>query len=286
MKKRVVLCPNPFRDRGLECTRATADLLKSAGFDVSVCLIDERWKDIAMQGVEIEDFESIVDDATLVVTLGGDGTILHTARRLIGHNVPMVGVNLGTVGFLAELKDSEIMRLITAAEGNFTPSVRMMLKVEIVRDNQIIFEDYALNEIVMRGLGQAVHVSVAGDGRKIYKFMGDGIIVATPTGSTAYSLSAGGPLVEPTAENIILTPLCAHVLAAKSFVLAPDRVVTVVSPDKPEAQRAISVDGGRLITIEADDSLRIRKSGYQTLLAHVGYKGFYDIVYEKLGDSR
>ena len=286
MKKRVVLCPNPLRDRGLECTGATAELLKSAGFDVRICLVEGHNEDTLASSLKFEEFESAIDDASLIVTLGGDGTILHTARRLIGHNVPIVGVNLGTVGFLAELKASEIMRLITAAEGNFTPSIRMMLKVEIVRDNQIIFEDYALNEIVMRGLGQAIHVSVAGDGRKIYKFMGDGIIVATPTGSTAYSLSAGGPLVEPTAENIILTPLCAHVLAAKSFVLAPDRVITVVSPEKPETPRAVSVDGGRLITMEPDDSLRIRKSGYQTLLAHVGYKGFYDIVYEKLGDSR
>lgn len=284
--KKVILCPNPNRDIDLECTIETKQLLESAGFEVKVCLLYGEGEETSSCDLSFDDFEEELEDAVLVVTLGGDGTILHTARRLLGHSVPIVGVNLGKLGFLAELKCSEIARLIAAAQGSYMPSPRMMLKVEVIRGNQIVFEDYSLNEIVLRGMGQAVNISASGDGRKIYEYMGDGVIIATPTGSTAYSLSAGGPLVEPTAENIILTPLCAHVIAAKSFVLAPDRVVSVISPELFGKSWLMSVDGGELVTLESDDYIQIRKSGYQTMLAHVGYKGFYDIVYDKLGDSR
>jgi NAD+ kinase len=199
--------------------------------------------------------------------------------------VPIIGVNLGTVGFLAELECCDITRLITAAEGNYTPSPRMMIKVELERGGKTIFSDYALNDVAIHGITQTIHMVAQGDGRRIIEFSGDGLVVSTPTGSTAYSMSAGGPLVEPTAENIILTPICAHALAARSFVLAPDRVVTVNISCIRGRSAIISVDGGRF-DVQDGDVLRVRKSGYQTVLAHVGYKGFYDIVFEKLGERK
>lgn len=286
-KNRVVLCPNPYRDKDLRYTFEIKAMLEKEGVEVKVCMLysddNEKFSSI----IKLDDLQQSVQGALLIVTLGGDGTILHTARKLLGCHVPMVGINLGRVGFLAELSPTELTRLIAASQGKFTTSPRMMLKVEIIRKNEVIFEDYCLNEIVFRGTGQAaVSVCVSGDGRKIYEFQGDGIIVATPTGSTAYSLSAGGPIVEPTAENIILTPLCAHVLAVKPFVLTAGRVIQIAGQCIDGKSRGISVDGSALIALSEDDHIRIRKSGYQTFLAHVSYKGFYDIVYEKLGDSR
>lgn len=286
-KNRVVLCPNPYRDKDLKYTLEAKSMLEKEGVEVKVCLLYCDKGEAPDIGIQFEDLQQSAEGASLVVTLGGDGTILHTARKLLGSHVPMVGINLGRVGFLAELGTNELRRLIAAAQGKFRTSPRMMLKVEIIRRNEVIFEDYCLNDVVFRGTSQsAISISVSGNGRKIYDFRGDGIIVATPTGSTAYSLSAGGPIVEPTAENIVLTPLCAHVLAVKPLVLTAGSVIEIAGSCVDGKTRAISVDGSELIALGDDDHIRIRKSGYQTFLAHVSYKGFYDIVYEKLGDSR
>lgn len=284
-KRKVILRPNPARDHKLKVTLETRALLEKAGFEVHICPLFEN-DECASLGVEFTPLEDVIDCSELLVCLGGDGTLLHTARKIIGHRIPIIGVNLGNVGFLAELGENDLDRLITAAKGRYTPSPRMMLKVEIVRDNEVIYEDYALNEVILRGYVQAININASGDGRKMLEFNGDGLIIATPTGSTAYSLSAGGPLVEPTAENIILTPVCAHSLGARAFVLAPDRVVTVYVTDLHGKKKYISLDGCGSFDFETGDVLRIRKSGHQTLLAHVGSRGFYDIVYEKLGDRK
>lgn len=285
-KKRVVLCPNPYKDEGLEVTRQARALLENAGFEVKVT---PEYLDgdllLPSEGTDFCSLEDVIDGAELVVSLGGDGTIMHTARRMIGHLVPIIGVNLGTVGFLAELERGDIARLITAAEGNYTPSPRMMLEVELERGGEVIFSDYALNDVALHGITQTIHMLARGDGRRMLEFSGDGLVVATPTGSTAYSMSAGGPLVEPTAENLILTPICAHALAARSFVLAPDRVVTVDIRCIRGRSAIISVDGGRF-DVHDGDVLHVKKSRHQTLLAHVGSKAFYDIVFEKLGERK
>jgi len=285
-RKRVVLCPNPYKDEGLTVTAQARTLLENAGFEVKV---SPEYLDgdllLPADGADFCALEDAIDGAQLVVSLGGDGTIMHTARRLIGHFVPIIGVNLGTVGFLAELERGDIARLITAAEGNYTPSPRMMLEIALERGGEIIFSDYALNDVALHGITQTIHMLARGDGRRMLEFSGDGLVVATPTGSTAYSMSAGGPLVEPTAENLILTPICAHALAARSFVLAPDRVVTVDIRCIRDRNAIISVDGGRF-DVRDGDVLHVKKSRHQTLLAHVGSKAFYDIVFEKLGERK
>lgn len=285
MKRKVILCPNPYKDVDLKLTIEAMEMLTSAGFDVKIS--PEFLGDTGLhmpEELEYHELEEVIDGAVLVVSLGGDGTIMHTARRMIGHRIPIIGVNLGTIGFLAELERADIARLITAAEGNFTPSPRMMLRVELLRGGETVYSDYALNDVAVHGIAQTIHITACGDGRRILDFSGDGIVISTPTGSTAYSMSAGGPLVEPTVENIILTPICAHALVARSCVLAPDRVVTV-QVTRLRSRAIISLDGMD-VEVREGDVLQVQKSGYQTMLAHVGSKGFYDIVYEKLGDTK
>ena len=131
---------------------------------------------------------------------------------------------------------------------------------------------------------RVAELDVLADDELVTEVTGDGVIVATPTGSTAYSMSAGGPLVEPTVENIILTPICPHALLARSCVLAPDRVVTI-ELSRLRSKAMLSVDGVD-VAIEEGDTVRVKKSGYQTMLAHVGSQSFYDIVFEKLGDTK
>ena len=234
--------------------------------------------------VPLSSLYDVIDGASLVVSLGGDGTIMHTARRVFGCDLPIIGVNLGTVGFLAELERGDLPQLIDAAEGRFTPSSRMMLKVELLRGGEIVFSNYALNDVALHGIVQTIHMTARGDDRKILEFSGDGVVVSSPTGSTAYSMSAGGPIVEPTANNLILTPICAHALIARSFVLASDRVVTVQVTDL-RGRAFISADGGYFDVLDGD-VLRVCKAEHRTLIAHVGEKAFYDIVFEKLGEAK
>ena len=285
MKKRVILCPNPSKDLRLETSREAKTMLEAAGFEVcfSPELLDGRPADWP-EDLAICELEDVVEGAALVVSLGGDGTIMHTVRRMMGHSTPIIGVNLGTVGFLAELDRSELSMLLPAARGEFTPSQRMMLEIEVERGGEIIYRNYAINDVSLHGVVQMIRMTARGDGRKILEFSGDGIVISSPTGSTAYSLSAGGPIVEPTAENLILTPICAHALIARSFVLAPDRVVTVTVSDL-RCQALISADGNSF-EIRECDTLIVRNAKHKTVIAHVGNKAFYDIVYEKLGEAR
>lgn len=285
MKRKIVLCPNPYKDKNLEVTLEARDMLVRAGMEVAISpefLGDEG---ITLpENLEYQELEEALENAFLVVSLGGDGTIMHTARRMIGHKVAIIGVNLGNVGFLSELDRGDIARLVTAAQGGFTPSPRMMLKVELLRKGETVFSGYALNDATVHGVLQIIHIVACGDGRRILEFNGDGIVVATPTGSSAYSMSAGGPLVEPAVENIVLTPICPHALLARSCVLAPDRVVTV-EISRVRSRAMLSVDGVDM-ALEEGDTVRVRKAGHQTMFAHVGSKSFYDIVFEKLGDTK
>lgn len=284
MKEHVVLCPNPYRDIDLKHTEIAKNLLTGSGYAVLISPIFKAGKDIEFPAwLQAVPLEQAVKGASLIVSFGGDGTILHTARAAMSESVPIVGVNLGNKGFMAELEPDEISLLTDAAAGVYTPSVRMMLDVELVRGGRVIYSDSALNDAVIKGVVQTIQLTAFGDGQTITRLSGDGIIAATPTGSTAYSMSAGGPLVEPTAKNIILTPIAAHALAARSFVLAPDRQVSVTLGDLTGKQAVLSVDGGEAKPLDTADEVRIRQSKYHTLIAHIGNESFYDTAYDKLG---
>ncbi len=274
----VVLCPNVQRDGDLSYTTQIRTMLEADGHVVRVCPVcGEAEQDAGA-------LEAALDGADLLVTLGGDGTILRIAPRIMRHDVPLVGLNLGHVGFLTELDRDSAGLLRQAAAGKFTPVPRMMLDVEIRRNGQRAFFDTALNDAVISGIVQNVHMTALGDGKKILSFSGDGVIVSSPTGSTAYSMAAGGPLVEPGAEAIVLTPICAHMLAARSFVLSPERTITVLPQDVSEGRRCVlTADGRGLIDLADWDEVVVKKSRYRLLMADLGTKSFYETAFEKLG---
>lgn len=281
---RIVLCPNVQRDGGLACTKKVKAMLEQAGHEV---LISPVYGSAAGTGLRTQPLKTALEGAELLVTLGGDGTILHLAPLIMAHNVPLTGVNLGHKGFLTELDESCVDLLLKAAAGDYEIVPRMMLDVEIRRAGRTIFSDTALNEALISGIVQNVRLTALGDGERILAFSGDGIIVSSPTGSTAYSMSAGGPLVEPGAENIILTPICAHMLAARSFVLTPDRVVTVCPSDLgPDKRCILSVDGRGMTDLRENDQVVVKKSACKLLLAHLGTKSFYETAFEKLGERQ
>ena len=198
--KNVILTPNPYRDRNFQTVRSAIQILKDAGIQPKLCLpfeVDRNYelpKDLRFSRLDRE-----LPNAELVICFGGDGTILHMAKAATRRGVPLLGVNIGTMGFMAELESTELEKLAMLATGEFTTEKRMMLDVTVQRNRDILFHDICLNDaVITKGvIARIVHLSVKCDGVQAMECGGDGVIVATPTGSTAYSLSAGGPIVEP-----------------------------------------------------------------------------------------
>ena len=197
--KNIVLTPNPYRDKNFQTVRSAVEILKAAGLNPRVCLpfdIDRSYelpRDIRFHRLDRE-----LANAEMVICFGGDGTILHMAKAATKRGIPILGVNIGTMGFMAELESGELDKLTLLAEGKYTTDSRMMLDVTIQRDRDIIFHDICLNDVVVTkgAVARIVHLQVKCDGVQAMETGGDGIIISTPTGSTAYSFSAGGPIVE------------------------------------------------------------------------------------------
>ena len=194
--KNVILTPNPYRDRNFQTVRSAMQILKDAGLRVSLCLpfdVDRSYelpKDLRFSRLERE-----LNSADAVICFGGDGTILHTAKAATKRGIPILGVNIGTMGFLAELESAELSQLPKLATGDYRLDPRMMLDVTVQRDRDIIFHDICLNDVVVTkgAVARIVYLSVECDGVQALTCGGDGVIISTPSGSTAYNLSAGGP---------------------------------------------------------------------------------------------
>ena len=282
--KNVILTPNPYRDRNFQTVRSAIQILKDAGMRPTVCLtfdVDKSFelpKDIRFSRLERE-----LPGADVLVCFGGDGTILHTAKAATKRGIPILGVNIGTMGFMAELESTELHRLGQLASGDYTLDNRMMLDVTVQRDRDILFHDICLNDVVVTkgAVARIVYLSVECDGVQAMTCGGDGVIVATPSGSTAYSLSAGGPIVEPDARNIIITPICAHDMGSRCVVASDRRVVTVRMVQNARRNAYLSVDGGKALRLNMGDVATIRKSRFETKLVKLNNRSFYDVVNAK-----
>ena len=214
--------------------------------------------------------------ADLLIAIGGDGTVLNLARRSMEYQIPIIGVNFGDKGFLAELDGTEMDSLISAAKGNFRESHRMMLDVKLMRDGKVVYEDTALNDVVLKSVHNCIAVTTRILGQVASRFAGDGLIIATPTGSTGYSLSAGGPIVEPEARNMIVTPLAAHLLSAKAYVVSPNRELEITADRVRGRPTVITVDGNDVVDFFAGDELIVRRSAHETIIADLQLRPFYE----------
>ncbi|MBR0355237.1 MAG: NAD(+)/NADH kinase [Oscillospiraceae bacterium] len=279
----IALCPNPYRDTDLSFTKNVALLLGQAGFEAAVCpVFSDDEPDVIPKDVKACKITDVVDACTLAVVIGGDGTMLAVARQLHGRDLPMLGVNLGTKGFMTALEPENIALIVEAARGHYTISKRMMLDIALVRAGEVIYSDSVLNDAVIHGYGECVTITAWCNGQRMTGFTGDGVILSTPTGSTGYTMSAGGPIVEPDTENIILSPICAHVMGSRTFVLDPGREI-LIRMEKSHGRRAyLSADGNSVIDLENGDFLRVRRSEHHALMVDMGLKSFYEIAYEKL----
>ena len=282
--KNVILTPNPYRDKNFHTVREAMRILKEAGIQPKLCLpfeVDKSYelpKDLRFSRLDKE-----MQTADLVICFGGDGTILHMAKAATRKGIPILGVNIGTMGFMAELESTELDKLALLAKGEYTIDKRMMLDVTVQRDRDIIFHDICLNDVVMTkgAVARIVHLSVECDGVQAMECGGDGIIVSTPTCSTAYNLSAGGPIVEPEASNIIITPICAHDISSKSIVASDKRTITVQMVRNARRNAFLSVDGGKSLRMNMGDVAIIKKSNLETKLLRLKDRSFFDVVNAK-----
>ena len=285
-QKKIILYPNAQRDVGFVTARRVSEMLKKNGKRVVLC---PAFDNEATRFVPPPDIETaMIDDelpfAEMIITFGGDGTVLRAARAAANTGTPILGINLGGKGFIAELEPVEIALIERITTGGYNIENRMMLDIELLRDGMAISRNFALNDIVIKGDNKVIELMLFGDDQIISHFSGDGAVIATPTGSTAYSMAAGGPIVEPAASNIIVTPICAHTLEAKSFVLVSDRRVTVEIGYRKRNPAYMSADGGRHISIQSGDKIDVRKSARCARFVRLSKRNFYEKVSEKLGE--
>jgi len=287
--KKVIMTPNPYRDKDFATVRRASQILSEAGIEVRLCLpfeVDRSYdlpKDLKFSRLDRE-----LHDADLIICFGGDGTILHMSKTATRAGIPILGVNIGTMGFMAELESTELEQLKRLATGEYTIDKRMMLDVTVFRDRDIIFHDICLNDVVVTkgAVARIVHLAVECDGVEAIECGGDGVIVATPTGSTAYSLSAGGPIVEPAAHSILVTPICAHDVGSRCMVASDQRIITVRLTRNARRNAYLSVDGGKSVRLNMGDVTKIKKSNLETSLVRLKDRSFYDVVNQKFRENR
>lgn len=286
--KRVILTPNPYRDKNFQTVREAMRILQEAGMEVRLCLpfeVDKTYdlpKDLRFHRLDRE-----IVNAEVVICFGGDGTILHMAKMATKCGVPVLGVNIGTMGFMAELESTELDQLVRLASGDFSVDSRMMLDVTVRRDRDVIFHELCLNDAVITkgAVARIVHMNVECDGVRAMECGGDGIVVATPTGSTAYSLSAGGPIVEPEAGNILITPICAHDMGSRCIVVSDKRVITMGLTKNARRNAFLSVDGGKAVRLNMGDVTTVRKSEKVTKLIRLKNRSFFDVIHAKFKNN-
>lgn len=259
---------NKSKDVSLETTQRIQKYIESKGKE---CVL-------AVDG------KAVPKDIDCVLVLGGDGTLIRAARELRSYDVPMIGVNLGTLGYLTEVEVQNIESAIDQLVSD-KPVVeaRMMLKGTL--NNQL--EDIALNDIVLTRLGslRIIHFNIYVNGALLNSYQADGVIISTPTGSTGYNLSAGGPIVEPTASMIVITPICSHALNTSSIVLsAEDEIVLEVGQgrDGKVEEAGISFDGDRNIEVHTGDKIVIQKAKDTTKLLKLSKVSFLEILRKKM----
>ncbi len=233
------------------------------------------------------DYSAIGKQADLAIVLGGDGTMLNAARHLAGYRVPLVGVNQGRLGFMTDIARADMLTCIDdLLAGKFTPEKRMLLSGEIVRDGQVIASNLALNEIVVDkgAIGRLIDFDLYVDGEFLYNLRSDGLIVSTPTGSTAYSLSANGPILHPQVTGIALVPLCPHSLTNRP-VLVGDRNEIEIRIVRADDSR-VHFDGQVTFDLRPVDAVRIRRSEDSVCLLHPPGYSYFAMLREKLHWSR
>ena len=278
--------PNSEKDRAIENAQRIIDILSY--YDTVFSMHSKFRNDFSLGNISFYDNHSdAVANSDMVIAVGGDGTIIHMAKHAAEYNKPILGVNCGRIGFVANLEPAQLDQLPKLLTGEYQIDERMMFEVDINQcgnHRQL----YALNDVtVTRGsLSTMVELDVMLNSEFINSYRADGVILATPTGSTAYSLSAGGPVIEPHMKCILLTPICPHSLFSRSILFSDDSQVTIRPHDGYNKEIYATIDGIRSFKIETDDSITVSRSSQAVRFIKLTNKNFYRILSDKLNERR
>ncbi|HIT67200.1 MAG TPA: NAD(+)/NADH kinase [Candidatus Merdisoma merdipullorum] len=284
---RFYVITNSEKDKNLETTGRIYDYLKSRGCECTV-------REYQGKGQPQEAHFRYTDEAWIpegtecILVLGGDGTLIQAARDTVDRKIPLLGINLGTLGYLAEIEKSGIPdALDSLLLDNYTIEPRMLLEGSVYRETGGVIKNIALNDIVVNRAGalRVIDYEICVNGEYLNRYSADGMIVSTPTGSTGYSLSAGGPIVSPMASMIVVTPICPHTLTARSIVLSGgDRVAIHIGPGRRSGNEEafVTFDGEVSVPVETGDYVEIQRSEKTVNILKISRISFLEVLRNKM----
>lgn len=281
--KNIAVIPNELRDVELKETQKVISVLAGLGANV---FAEQKFRTKLSGAAEYGNAEQMLKYADAVVVLGGDGTILNIAPQAAIYGIPIVGINLGHLGFLAQAERGDYSKLEKLFTGNYSVTSCMMLDATVVKQGVEGAKFLALNDVVVSGGGKTkmINVSASVNGTNIGSYPADGLITATAVGSTAYSLSAGGAVLHPDLDAMIITPICPHTLRARSTVVRGSDEVWITPARSYRGDVTLLIDGEARGMLENDEYIKITKSKYRTRLIKLDDKNFFDVLREKLSD--
>lgn len=277
--KNIYIFPNTQKNGIENAVDKICEKLKK--YTKNIFITNEYKKSI--EGVKPMDISDFCGD--LIITIGGDGTIL-TAVNL-NKNTPILGVNLGHVGFLTELEITEINYIDDFFDDNYKVEERMMISADVMREKEVFLSEIVLNDVLIKTENsfRIMNVEILLDDTSVLDFGGDGVIVATPTGSTAYSLAAGGPVIEPDADCICVTPICANKFIANSFVFSANKTLKIKIKNRNNNLAYLAPDGNNPIRLEQSDEIIIKRADKSTKFIRIKDEKFYNTIKQKIGSG-
>ncbi len=278
--RNIALIGRQTDSRVAEPMKALASFLTEAGVNVSAA--DTLALDLPVTRIPEE---SLCDNTDLAIAIGGDGTMLYASRLARDNGTPILGVNRGRLGFLADITPDEMITSVRhVLSGNYLKDSRLLLKARLIGAAGEETTEFGLNDVVLqrRGTDGMVDFSTRVSGRYVNTHSGDGLIVATPTGSTAYALSCGGPILEPQLDAVALVPICPHTLTDRPIVVPAKEDIEIVLLRRDNARAEVTVDGGHLGTLRPGDVLRVAAADQRITLLHPPGHDFYGILRSKL----
>lgn len=283
---KIAIKPNLTRENAYQVTLNVHKELKKLGADVVYS--DEFRDELGILETEFLPDDELYDACDIMIAIGGDGTIIHSAYKCAKYGKKILGINAGRLAFMAGIEEQELHLLKNLIDGNYQTDIRMMLMAQLYENDKLIDTSYCINDVVIaRGTAMRMcDIQVKCDGRLVNDYYADGIIVSTPTGSTAYSLSAGGPVIDPTIESIGLTPICTHSLFSRSMIFKPTSTLEISVKNTDVGRPILSCDGCNSIELKEHNKIVIKKSDVSAQFIRIKSDTFIDVLSQKLAQRR
>lgn len=277
---KVMIIPNFAKTNSMYCIEKSCEILSNLGVEI---LMDYSIKDVFYRKyICYGDFDNQLEQSDIIIPVGGDGTIIHTAKHAVLKDKPVLGINAGRIGFLAGLEIDELEKLKDLVLGNYKIENQIML--DIIHKGKGFEHCYkAFNDAVISkgSLSTMIEVDVYCNDRYVISYRADGLILSTPVGSTAYNLSAGGPVVEPNLESIVMTPICPQSLFNRSIIFSSDNILRISLNPNNNSDIFLNIDGEKVIRLQKNDLIIIKRSDIKVNMISVTEKPFYEVLNDK-----